>query len=102
MTEPTKPHGEGCCEVDAPVTGPRIVSPEEAQAALDACAAGYWASAEKIGNRLARTVATEPDRTRAAVVGELRRAAVVAGARDELAGRMIDKRADALENGAAF
>jgi hypothetical protein len=31
MTEPTKPHGEGCCEVDAPVTGPRIVSPQEAQ-----------------------------------------------------------------------
>jgi hypothetical protein len=94
VTEPTKPHGEGCCEVDAPVTGPRIVSPQEARQRL-----GDLEGESRLERDYVTTVATEPDRIRAAVVKALW------DLPDQLKPNMslsaqIDRIADAIENGA--
>ncbi len=69
---------------------PRIVTPQEAQAAINRVDADLLAfTREPVGwNALAHTVATEPDRTRAAVVKALRRAGC------ELAATNIENGAD--------
>jgi hypothetical protein len=82
-------------------TEPRIVTPQEAQWALDGeTAYATW-------RELAHTVATEPDRTRAAVVAALREVAELWYS-DEGPGHPLSAvtwltaRADAIENGADF
>lgn len=75
---------------------PKLVTPQEAQGWVDVDAfehpPTFWP------NRLAHTVATEPDRTRAAVVRALRWAAF--DDQDETNRQVILACADATENGA--
>ena len=79
---------------------PRIVTQQEAQQWLEE-------GSNLLVARLAHTVATEPDRIRAAVVKALRAASVeVDNNANEFYGpsawRLVDDRADAIENGADF
>lgn len=74
------------------MTDPRIVSPQEAHRAIDETAT-Y--KVDVTWRELAHTVATEPDRTRAAVVKALRD-----GARNGY--EWAKDRAAAIENGADY
>jgi hypothetical protein len=82
------------------VSEPRIVTPQEAQETLTPDA--EWEA------RLLYTVATEPDRLRAAVAKALRDAALFYGpaqltgmfSRDGYTKAWLANRADAIENGA--
>jgi hypothetical protein len=73
-------------------TEPRIVTPREAEGHDE----GYARHGMIFAANLAHTVATEPDRTRAAVVKALRDFARLNGSRDAA------HTADEIENGAAF
>ena len=73
---------------------PRIVTPEEARESLR----DFAGSPSTFLARLAYTVATEPDRTRAAVVAALREAAFESPA-DADANEWLHMRADSIENG---
>lgn len=84
---------------------PRIVTPQEARASLPAASTRGPVNWE---HRLVHTVATEPDRTRAAVVKALLLAGVAVAEHGDLisydSGRRVEKflvdRAGAIENGA--
>lgn len=85
------------------MTEPRIVTPQEASE----CQEGKW-DTEWGAKDILHTVATEPDRTRAAVVKALRRHGDSLGGlgdtaplpRDAYAAAQAWKRAAAIENGA--
>jgi hypothetical protein len=76
------------------VTASEIFTPEEAQE----LAASY--SEHGLHYRLAHTVATEPERVRAAVVTALREAARSAVDQRGRPYRWLNERADAIEEGA--
>lgn len=83
------------------MTAPRIVTPEEAQEAWDRWRSGLTAQVYMHGVDLAHTVATEPDRTRAAVVKALRQTADSLGRSGYPSScYFMRARADAIENGA--
>jgi hypothetical protein len=80
---------------------PRIVTPEEAQAMF----AGDFVSPDPDVFDLAHTVATEPDRTRSAVVKALRQMQSEAFNKWSVkpyVDEWVKARADAIENGAPF
>lgn len=78
----------------------RIVSPEDAQLLLDNAA--WVAHMAETPLALAHTVATEPDRTRAAVVGALREAAALVPDARGYGVEWLLMRANVIENGAPF
>jgi hypothetical protein len=78
------------------VADPRIVTPQEAQRSF-ACAPLLPPPGNEVVRDLAHTVATEPDRTRAAVVKALDDLATI-GAGANFA-RIVRARADAFRRG---
>lgn len=84
------------------MTEPPIVTPQEAQRSLTAYAEdGQWAVLPTLySQRLARTVATEPERIRAAVVKELD--ALIEVMRYEPDSLILNERRNAIENGANY
>jgi hypothetical protein len=77
---------------------PKLVTPQEAQGWVDVDALEH--SPTFWPNRLAYTVASEPDRTRTAIVKVLRGSAPALACEQDW--RDILRRADAIENGADY
>lgn len=93
------PSGATVSETSKTVPEPRIVTPQEAQQLVDN--ETWMRNVSETSRDLAHTVATEPERTRAAVFKALhRQAKVLTSVGEHAAADIVHEDAAAIENGA--